>query len=104
MSLASYTAPVGIKSRIDSGEETAPSAAPPARARTRGAAPARSRAGLRLRRPGARLRLRRPAPGLRCPSAMGLLPAEDTPPATDRRATRAARPAALSSSSDEEEE
>ena len=29
MSLASYTAPVGIKSRIDSGEETAPSAAPP---------------------------------------------------------------------------
>lgn len=29
VALASYTAPVGIKSRIDSGEETAPSAAPP---------------------------------------------------------------------------
>ena len=104
VSLASYTAPVGIKSRIDSGEETAPSAAPPPAPDPAAPPPPAPAPGYGYGAPAPGYGYGAPPPGYSAPPGYGPPPGGGYPAGYGQAGYARGSSSSSSSSSDEEEE
>ena len=104
VSLASYTAPVGIKSRIDSGEETAPSAAPPPAPEPAAPPPPAPAPGYGYGAPAPGYGYGAPPPGYGAPPGYGPPPGGGYPAGYGQAGYARGSSSSSSSSSDEEEE